>query len=114
MKLAYKQLEEKFAKYVGAKHAVACNSGTSALHLALLALGIGKGDEVILPDFTMAACGFAVAYTGATPIFVDCGDDLNIDVSLIEKNITKKIKIDRKFFQAPLIGLKRYFKNKTI
>jgi perosamine synthetase len=88
----YKLLEEEYAKYTGSKYAITCNSGTSALHLALLALKIGKGDEVIVPDFTMAACGFAVSYTGATPIFVDCGDDFNVDVSKIEEKITKKTK----------------------
>jgi dTDP-4-amino-4,6-dideoxygalactose transaminase len=88
----YEQLEKEYAKYVKSKFAVSCNSGTSALHLALMALGIGKGDEVIMPDFTMAACGFAVSYTGAKPVFVDCGEDLNIDVTLIERKITKKTK----------------------
>lgn len=88
----YKQLEEKYAKFVGSKFAVSVNSGTAALHLGLLAIGIGKGDEVIIPDFTMAACGFAVSYTGAKPVFVDCKDDLNIDEKLIEAKITKRTK----------------------
>jgi perosamine synthetase len=88
----YKKLEEKYAQFVGSKYAVSCNTGTSALHLALLALGITKGDEVIMPDFTMVACGFAVAYTGAKPVFVDCDDSLNIDVTQIEKKITKRTK----------------------
>lgn len=90
--LVYKQLEKEYAEYVKSKYAVSCNSGTSALHLALMALSIGKGDEVIMPDFTMAACGFAVHYTGAKPVFVDCANDLNIDVSLIEEKITKNTK----------------------
>ena len=63
----YKKFESEFAKFAGKKYAVAVNSGTSALHLALLALGIGKGDEVIVPDFTFVACAFAVTYTGANP-----------------------------------------------
>jgi len=88
----YKLLEKEYAKFTGAKYAVSCNSGTSALHLALLALGIGSGDEVIIPDFTMAACGFAVSYTGATPVFVDCDDTLCIDPKLIEAKITAKTK----------------------
>lgn len=88
----YKELENKYSKFVGSKYAVSCNSGTSALHLALLAIGVGKGDEVIMPDFTMAACGFAVLYTGAKPVFVDCDKTLNIDVSQIEGKITKKTK----------------------
>lgn len=90
--MMYKQLEQEYSKFVGAKHAVSCNSGTSALHLALMAVGVGKGDEVIIPDFTMAACGFAVEYCGAKPIFVDCNDTFCIDWKLIEKKITKKTK----------------------
>lgn len=86
----YQILEQKYAKFTGAAYAVSCNSGTSALHLAIMALGIGKGDEIIIPDFTMAACGFAVSYTGAKPVFIDCGDDLCIDWKLIERKITKK------------------------
>lgn len=89
---AYKILEEQYAKFVGTKYAVAVNSGTSGLHLSLVALGIGPGDEVIVPDFTMAACGFAVAYTGATVVTVDCGHDLNIDPELIEAKITPRTK----------------------
>lgn len=92
MKPAYKILEEKYSKFDGSKYAVSCNSGTSALHLALLAVGVGKGDEVIIPDFTMAACGFAVSYCGATPVFVDCDSTLCIDWKLIEKKITKRTK----------------------
>lgn len=88
----YQELEEEYAKYVGTKDAVACNTGTAALHLALAGLGIGKGDEVIVPDFTMAASAWAVTYTGAKPVFVDCTDDLLIDVSKIEKSITLKTK----------------------
>lgn len=84
------QLEEEYANFVGQRHGVACNSGTSALHLALVALGVGPGDEVIMPDFTMAACGFAVLYTGATPVFVDCDDKLNIDPNFIEEKITER------------------------
>lgn len=88
----YKKLEIKYAQYVGSKYAVACNSGTSALHLALMACGVGEGDEVIVPDFTMAACGFAVSYTGAKPVFVDCDDRLCIDVTQIESKINNKTK----------------------
>lgn len=87
---SYKQLEKEYAQFVHSKYAVSCNSGTAALHLALLALGIGAGDEVIIPDFTMASCGFAVSYTGATPVFIDCDDTFNIDTRLIEEKITDK------------------------
>lgn len=88
----YKQLEKKYAKFVGSNFAVSVNSGTAALHLALLAVGVGKGDEVIIPDFTMAACGFAVSYTGAKPVFVDCKENLTIDETLIEAKITPHTK----------------------
>lgn len=89
----YEQLEIEYAKYIGTDWAVSCNTGTAALHLALKALGIKKGDEVIIPEFTMIACAFAVSYCGATPVFVDCGDDLLIDVKKIEKKITKRTKV---------------------
>lgn len=65
------EFESKFSNLVGSKNAVALNSGTSALHLLLLAHGIGPGDEVIVPSFTFAATANAVALTGATPIFAD-------------------------------------------
>lgn len=85
--------EESFAKYCGVKHAVAVCNGTVAIHLALSALGIGKGDEVIIPSFTMIATAFAVCYTGATPVFVDADKDtFNIDVTKIEEKITSKTK----------------------
>lgn len=88
----YKLLEEKYADFVGSKYGVAVNTGTSALHLALVALGITQGDEVIVPDFTMSACGFAVSYTGAKVVTVDCDETLNIDVKKIEEKITSKTK----------------------
>jgi dTDP-4-amino-4,6-dideoxygalactose transaminase len=72
---------------------VACSSGTAALTLALRALGIGPGDEVLVPEFTMVATAWAVTYTGATPVFVDCGDDLLIDVALIAPKITPRTKV---------------------
>ena len=90
--MEYELLEKEYARYVGTKYAVAVNTGTAALHLALAALGIGKGDEVIVPEFTMIASAWAVTYTRAKPVFVDCGDDLLIDVKKIEKKITKRTK----------------------
>lgn len=85
--------EANFAKYLDVKHAIAVNTGTAALHVALLALGIKAGDEVIVPAFTMAASWMAVMYTGATPIFVDVTPDtFTIDPSLIESKITKNTK----------------------
>jgi dTDP-4-amino-4,6-dideoxygalactose transaminase len=83
-----RQFEERFASYNGYPHGVACSSGTAALTLALRALRIGAGDEVIVPEFTWVSTAWAVSYTGATPVFVDCGDDLNIDVAAIEDRIT--------------------------
>ncbi len=87
------EFETAFAAYIGVKHAVFVTSGTAALHLALLALDIGPGDEVIVPDFTMIASAFAVMYTGATPVFVDVSEDTyNINSDLIEAKITKRTK----------------------
>jgi len=86
------RFEEEFARYNGIAHGVACSSGTAALTLALRALGIGPGDEVLVPEFTMIASAWAVTYVGATPVFVDCGDDLNIDTALIEPSITARTK----------------------
>jgi dTDP-4-amino-4,6-dideoxygalactose transaminase len=87
------RFEEAFAAWNGIPHAVACSSGTAALTLALRALGVGPGDEVIVPEFTMIASAWAVTYTGATPVFVDCGDDLNIDVTRIEAAVTERTKV---------------------
>lgn len=91
-KPAYQLLEEKYSQFTGSKYGVSCNSGTAALHLAFLAIGLQKGDEVIMGDFNMAACGFAVSYCGGVPIFIDCDDTLCMDWKLIEKKITKKTK----------------------
>jgi perosamine synthetase len=86
------RFEKLFAENVGAKYAVAVNSGTSALHLALSALGIGPGDEVIVPTATMVSTAFAVSYLGATPVFVDCDEYYQMDVSKIEETITPRTK----------------------
>src|SRR5687767_10630232 len=63
--------EEQFASYVGTKHCVGVNSGTSALHLALLGAGVGPGDEVITVPMTFIATSWGISYTGATPVYVD-------------------------------------------
>lgn len=86
------RFERAFADYNGIAHGVACSSGTSALMLALRALRIGPGDEVLVPQFTMVATAWAVTYVGATPVFVDCGDDLNIDTAALEARITPRTK----------------------
>ncbi len=86
-----KSFEESFAKSHNAKYCVGVNSGTSALHVALWALGIKEGDEVIVPTNTFFATPEAVSLTGAKPVFVDCETDFfNIDPDAIEKAITKK------------------------
>jgi len=83
--------EEAFAEYCGVKYAVGVCNGTVALHLALTCLGIGQGNEVIIPDFTMIASAFSVCYTGAKPVFVDADEKTwNIDVSKIEEKITPR------------------------
>lgn len=89
-----KRFEDAFAREIShTRYAVAVNSGTSALHVALAVLGIGPGDEVILPTFTMIATVNAVTYCGATPTLVDSDpEDWNIDVSKIEEKITRKTK----------------------
>lgn len=89
---AYQVLEQKWSKYIGTRYAVACSSGTTGLQLALAALGIGPGDEVIVPEFTMIATSWAVTYLGATPVFVDCRDDLNVWAEDIDKKITSRTK----------------------
>lgn len=88
-----KRFEAGFAAAVGARHGIGTTSGTTALHLALAALGIGPGDEVIVPDFTMIASAFAVCYCGAMPVFVDADPRTwNMDVTRIEAKITPRTK----------------------
>ena len=88
-----REFEEMIRKYVGAKYAFAATSCTTALELALRALHIGSGDEVIIPDFTHPATGNVVAWIGATPVLVDVDiSSHNIDGQEIEKAITKKTK----------------------
>jgi len=89
-----KRFEEEFAQYVGSKHAVAVNSCTGALHLALVAEGIGPGDEVITTPFTFIATANVILHVGAKPVFVDIRPDtFNIDVDKIEEAITPKTKV---------------------
>src|SRR3989344_4131257 len=87
------EFENKFASSIGAKHAIALNSATSALHLALVAANIKKDDEVILPALTFASTAHAVLYVGAKPVFADIElDTLCISPKDIKKKITKKTK----------------------
>ena len=87
-----KLFEQEFAAFIGAKHTLAVTNATAALHLACLAVGIGPGDEVIIPSLTFVATANAVSYTGATPVFADVEsfDWLNISPSSIEACITAK------------------------
>lgn len=82
--------EENLARFVGTKYAVGLNSGYDALHLSLRAVGVGPGDEVIVPAHTFVATCSAVVNVGATPVLVDVTDDFNIDVQLIEAAITPR------------------------
>lgn len=87
------QFEQEFAKYVGSRFAVALNSGTAALHLAMDILGIGPGDEVIVPSITFISTVHAVSYVGATPVFADIEPDtMNISPEDIKRKITDKTK----------------------
>ncbi len=87
------RFEERVREFVGSRHAVAVNSATAALHLALEALGIGPGDEVIVPTYTFAACGEVVRYLGATPRLVDVdARTLNVTAETIEGAINPRTK----------------------
>lgn len=88
-----KEFEEKFAAFVGVKHAIAVSSGTAALHLAVIALGLKEGDEIIVPTLTMMSSIFAPLYERVTPVPVDIDEKTyNIDPKLIEEKITSKTK----------------------
>lgn len=87
------EFEKEFASYIGTKHAIAANSGTAALHAALLANGIGKDDEVITTPFTFIATGNSILFTGAKPVFADIEPEtFNLDPELMEEKITDKTK----------------------
>ncbi len=86
-------LERELAAFLGANHAVGVNSGTDALHLPLAAVGIGPGDEVVIPGFTFFATGEAVSYTGATPVFADVdAATFNLDPNSLKQRISSKTK----------------------
>lgn len=88
-----KEFEEKFSKYIGRKYSLSTSSCTNAIHLALLSLGIGPGDEVIVPDITWVATAEPVIYVGATPIFADISPDTwCISPESVEENITPRTK----------------------
>lgn len=86
------EFETKWAKWNGAGFAVSCTNGTAALHIAVASLGIGPGDEVIVPSYSFIASSFAVIQAGAIPVFCDVTEDHTIDPDLIESLITKRTK----------------------
>ena len=88
-----REFENKFAKFTGAKYAIGVSNATAALHLSLKAIGIGKGDEVIVPDLTFVASINAVLFTGATPVIADIDkEDYNISIESIQRSLTNKTK----------------------
>jgi perosamine synthetase len=88
-----KQFENQLAAHVRRKHGIAVSNGSVALEAAIVALGIGEGDEVILPTFTIISCAVAIVRAGALPVLVDCEPDTwNMDVNQIEEKITPKTK----------------------
>jgi dTDP-4-amino-4,6-dideoxygalactose transaminase len=88
-----KELERRFAEYTGARHALAVSSGTAAMHLALVAAGVGPGDEVITTPLTWPATANVVVHAGARPVFVDVRDsDLNIDPAEVVRAVTPRTK----------------------
>jgi perosamine synthetase len=85
-----KEFENKFSKFIGRKFAVGVNSGTAALHLALLSQGFKKGKKVLVPSITFSATAASVLYCGLIPVFVDVNhDDLNINLDDLKKKYTK-------------------------
>jgi len=88
-----KEFEDGFSKFCGTKYGIACSNGTIAIHLALESLGLGKGDEVMIPTFTMIATANAVVYCGAKPVLIDSEKETwGMDPKLIEEKITERTK----------------------
>jgi dTDP-4-amino-4,6-dideoxygalactose transaminase len=85
-----RRFEEEFREYIGARHAIAVNSCTAGLHIALAALGIGPGDEVIVPTLTFCSTANVVVHLGARPVLVDVGEDFNVTPEAIERAITSR------------------------
>lgn len=86
------EFEEQWRKWIGAKMAISCMNGTAALHIAISSLGIGPGDEVIVPSYSFIASSFSIVQAGAIPVFADVTDDHTIDPASIEKLITPRTK----------------------
>jgi dTDP-4-amino-4,6-dideoxygalactose transaminase len=88
-----KELEERFVEYLEAKHVLALSSGTAALHLSLVALGVGPGDEVVTTPITWPATANVIVHTGARPVFADVGEgDLNLDPAAARAAVTRRTK----------------------
>jgi dTDP-4-amino-4,6-dideoxygalactose transaminase len=88
----FKILEKKFSEYIGTKRSVSVNTGTAALHVALEALKFEEGSEIIVPDYTMIATSWSIYYSRLKPVFVDCDDNLLINIEDIENKITQNTK----------------------
>jgi len=86
------EFEEAWSRFLGAKMSISCTNGTAALHIGISSLGIGPGDEVIVPSYSFIASSFSVVQAGAIPVFCDVTDDHTIDPSKIEALITKRTK----------------------
>ena len=87
-----KKFEDQFAEYCGVEHAIAVNSCTAALHIALAALGVGPGDEVIVPTLTFCSTANVVAHLGARPVVVDIDRHYQISIEAIERALTPRTK----------------------
>jgi dTDP-4-amino-4,6-dideoxygalactose transaminase len=87
------RFERDFAEFTGARHAIAVNSNTAGLEASLAALGVGPGDEVIVPSLTFCATANVVVHRGATPVLVDCRDDFNLDPAAVARAITPRTKV---------------------
>ncbi len=97
------EFEEKFADFCGVRYGISTTSGTTALHLALATLGVGPGDEILIPTFTMAATAFAVAYCGARPVFIDSEPEtFNIDLDRVFSYLNTQEKRGRNKVKAIL------------
>jgi dTDP-4-amino-4,6-dideoxygalactose transaminase len=87
-----REFEKRWAEWIGARNAVSCSSGTAALHVALASLGIGPGDEVIVPSHSFIASAFSAFQSGASPVFCDVTDDHTVDPRSLESRITDRTK----------------------
>jgi len=88
-----KRFEDQFREYIGSRHAIAVNSCTAGLHIALTALGVGPGDEVIVPTLTFCSTANVVVHLGARPVLVDVGEDFNVTPEAVEAAITPRTKV---------------------